>query len=58
VEGGDLIEPGAYGWVLAVVDMPTLSADTPFTLELHGKDGRNLKVPDVRFPKAKLEVIQ
>ncbi|WP_225413543.1 DUF2381 family protein [Stigmatella hybrida] len=58
VEGGDLIEPGAYGWVLAVVDMPALSADTSFTLELRGKDGRNLKVPDVRFPKAKLEVIQ
>ncbi|SET54004.1 DUF2381 family protein [Stigmatella erecta] len=58
VAGGDLIEPGVVGWVLAVVDKPTLSADTSFTLELRGKDGRNLKVPDVRFPKAKLEVSQ
>jgi uncharacterized protein (TIGR02268 family) len=58
VDGGDAIEQGAYGWVLAVVDIPALSADTSFTLELSGKDGRNLKVPDVRFPKAKLEVIQ
>jgi hypothetical protein len=58
MDGGDIIKPGAHGWILAAVDMPALSADTSFTLELRGKDGRNLKVPAVLFPKAKLEVIQ
>ncbi|MDC0714760.1 DUF2381 family protein [Stigmatella sp. ncwal1] len=58
VDGEGVIEPGAVGRVLAVVDMPKLSADTFFTLELRGEDGHNLKVPDVRFPKAEMERIQ
>ncbi|MDC0708840.1 DUF2381 family protein [Stigmatella sp. ncwal1] len=58
MDGEDMIEPGQTGQVLAVVDMPKLSADTFFTLELRGDDGRSLRVPDVRFPKAGMERIQ
>ncbi|SEU39146.1 DUF2381 family protein [Stigmatella erecta] len=58
VEGGGVIEPGKFGRVLAVVDMPSLDADTSFTLELRGEDDRSLKIPNVRFPKAVMEGIQ
>jgi uncharacterized protein (TIGR02268 family) len=58
MEGGVIIEPGELGRALAVVDMPSLSADTSFTLELRGEDGRSLKIPDVRFPKAVKEAGQ
>jgi uncharacterized protein (TIGR02268 family) len=55
MEGGGMIEPGEIGRALAVIDMPSLSADTSFTLELRGEDGRSLKIPDVHFPKAVME---
>ncbi|SEU39205.1 DUF2381 family protein [Stigmatella erecta] len=55
MEGDGMIEPGELGQALAVVDMPDLNADTSFTLELRGEDGRSLKIPDVRFPKAARE---
>ncbi|ADO70267.1 conserved uncharacterized protein [Stigmatella aurantiaca DW4/3-1] len=55
VEGEGMIGPGEQGRVLAVVDMPTLSADTFFTLELRGESGRTLKLPNIRFPKAMME---
>ncbi|MDC0707258.1 DUF2381 family protein [Stigmatella sp. ncwal1] len=58
VEGKGMIGPGEQGRVLAVVDMPTLSADTFFTLELRGASGRHLKIPNVRFPKAVMEGVQ
>ncbi|SEL91412.1 Myxococcus xanthus paralogous family TIGR02268 [Stigmatella aurantiaca] len=58
MDGGDVIEPGDLGRILAVVDMPALSADTVFALELIGSDGRNLIVPDVRFPKFGVEGAQ
>jgi hypothetical protein len=37
------IAPGRQGRALAVVDMPNFNADTSFTLELRGEDGRILK---------------
>jgi uncharacterized protein (TIGR02268 family) len=55
VDGGEVIKPGASRRVLAVVDIPKLSANKVFALELIGSDGRNLIVPDVRFPKFGLE---
>ncbi|SEM91141.1 Myxococcus xanthus paralogous family TIGR02268 [Stigmatella aurantiaca] len=55
VDGAEVIKPGASRRVLAVVDMPKLSADKVFALELIGSDGRNLIVPDVRFPKFGME---
>ncbi|ADO70233.1 uncharacterized protein STAUR_2429 [Stigmatella aurantiaca DW4/3-1] len=55
VEGQGAIGPGEQGRVLAVVDMPTLSADTFFTLELRGESGRTLKLPNIRFLKAMME---
>ncbi|ADO70646.1 DUF2381 family protein [Stigmatella aurantiaca] len=58
MKGGSMIEPGEGGRALAVVDMPTLDADTSFTLELRGEDGRSLKIPDMRFPKAVKEEVQ
>ncbi|MDC0711847.1 DUF2381 family protein [Stigmatella sp. ncwal1] len=58
MEGDGLTEPRGVVQALAVVDMPKLNADTPFTLELRGEDGRSLKIPDVRFPKAVMKRIQ
>ncbi|ADO73914.1 DUF2381 family protein [Stigmatella aurantiaca] len=58
MEGGGMIEPGEFGRALAVVDMPNLNADTFFTLEVRSEDGRSLKIPDVRFPKAVKEGVQ
>jgi uncharacterized protein (TIGR02268 family) len=55
MEGDRLIEPGQGGRVLAVVDMPNLSADTSFTLEVRGEDGRSLQIPGISFPKAVME---
>ncbi|MDC0714282.1 DUF2381 family protein [Stigmatella sp. ncwal1] len=58
VEGKGAIEPGLTKRVLAVVDTPILSAGAVFMLELRGEDGRSLKIPNVRFPKAVMEEIQ
>ncbi|WP_225413103.1 DUF2381 family protein [Stigmatella hybrida] len=44
--------------VLAAVDTLALSAGAVFTLELRGEDGRTLKIPGVRFPKAGMEGMQ
>ncbi|WP_163786533.1 DUF2381 family protein [Myxococcus vastator] len=45
------IQPGEHRRVLMVADLPQLPASPVFTLELVG-DGRTLKIPNVRFPKA------
>jgi uncharacterized protein (TIGR02268 family) len=58
MDGDVMIEPREFGRALAVVDMPNLNADTSFSLELRGEDGRSLKIPEVRFPKAVMEGIQ
>ncbi|SEN17216.1 Myxococcus xanthus paralogous family TIGR02268 [Stigmatella aurantiaca] len=58
VEGEGMIKPGAAGRVIAVVDMTKLTADTVLMLELRGDDGRSLRVPNVRFPKAVMEGAQ
>ncbi|WP_140876297.1 DUF2381 family protein [Myxococcus xanthus] len=45
------IQPGESRRVLVVADLPQMPVSPVFTLELVG-DGRTLKIPNVRFPKA------
>lgn len=45
------IQPGEERPVLVVADLPQLPVSPVFALELVG-DGRTLKIPNVRFPKA------
>jgi uncharacterized protein (TIGR02268 family) len=58
VEDKGALEPGLTKRVLVVVDTPMLNSGSVFTLELRGEDDRNLKIPDVRFPKTVMEVLQ
>ncbi|SET36534.1 Myxococcus xanthus paralogous family TIGR02268 [Stigmatella erecta] len=58
VDAQGAIAPDHKARVLAVVDTPKLLAGAVFTLELSGEDGRRLKIPDVRFPKAGMEGMQ
>ncbi|CAM4079765.1 DUF2381 family protein [Corallococcus exiguus] len=45
------IPPGESGRVLAVAEIQESDASLVFTLDLRGDGGRNLTIPDVRFPK-------
>ncbi|RUO93091.1 DUF2381 family protein [Corallococcus sp. AB018] len=45
------ILPGEERRVLAVAEIQESDASLVFTLELRGDGGRNLTIPDVRFPK-------
>ncbi|RKH59000.1 DUF2381 family protein [Corallococcus interemptor] len=45
------IPPGEERRVLAVAEIQESDASLVFTLELRGDGGRNLTIPDVRFPK-------
>jgi uncharacterized protein (TIGR02268 family) len=58
VEDKGALEPEGTRRVLVVVDTPMLNSGSVFTLELRGENDRSLKIPDVRFPQAVMEVVQ